>query len=296
MSGVFQWSQTAASNATADPTVNWAEGQAPSTVNDSARAVMASVAKWRDDLAGLLVTAGTSTAYTLTSNQVFTSLSAMGGQTVSFLVHVANGTSPTLNVDGLGAKPFVIDNLGTALPSASFNISGLYSATYNSSLGQWLVHSQYSGNTLFPSGTLMLFQQTSAPTGWTKQSTHNDKALRVVSGTASSGGTSAFSTVFGLTATSGTVLTQGNLPTFNLNIGSLTVTSSLNSAIQGTNTNLGTTTAYRSSDGTGGAVSQQPSITSTVGGTLASGGSDVPHTHPIELRVQYVDLIIAAKN
>ena len=53
----------------------------------------------------------------------------------------------------------------------------------------------------FPAGTTMLFQQTTAPTGWTKQTTHNDKALRVVSGTASSGGTLAFTTVFGRTAT-----------------------------------------------------------------------------------------------
>ena len=48
---------------------------------------------------------------------------------------------------------------------------------------------------IFPVGTLMLFQQTSAPTGWTKQTTHNDKALRVVTGAASSGGTTAFSSV-----------------------------------------------------------------------------------------------------
>jgi hypothetical protein len=48
----------------------------------------------------------------------------------------------------------------------------------------------------FPSGTLMLFQQTAAPTGWTKQTTHNDKALRVVSGSASSGGSTAFTNVF----------------------------------------------------------------------------------------------------
>jgi hypothetical protein len=34
----FKWSKTAAANASADSTVNWAEGQAPSTVNDSARA------------------------------------------------------------------------------------------------------------------------------------------------------------------------------------------------------------------------------------------------------------------
>ena len=34
----------------------------------------------------------------------------------------------------------------------------------------------------FPSGTVMVFYQTAAPTGWTKSTSHNDKALRVVSG------------------------------------------------------------------------------------------------------------------
>lgn len=48
----------------------------------------------------------------------------------------------------------------------------------------------------FPSGTLMLFQQTTAPTGWTKETTHDNKALRVVTGTAGSGGTTAFTSVF----------------------------------------------------------------------------------------------------
>ena len=57
----------------------------------------------------------------------------------------------------------------------------------------------------FTSGTLMLFQQTAAPTGWTKQTTHNDKALRVVSGTASSGGSVAFSTAFASQAVSGSI-------------------------------------------------------------------------------------------
>lgn len=57
----------------------------------------------------------------------------------------------------------------------------------------------------FPSGTSMLFAQTAAPTGWTKSTTHNDKALRVVSGTASSGGSVAFSTAFASQSVSGTV-------------------------------------------------------------------------------------------
>ena len=48
----------------------------------------------------------------------------------------------------------------------------------------------------FAAGTVMLFVQTSAPTGWTKLTTSNDVALRVVSGAASSGGSVAFSTAF----------------------------------------------------------------------------------------------------
>ena len=52
----YKWSQTASADATADGTVNWAEGQSPSSVNDSARAMMAATAKYRDDIAGAIVT------------------------------------------------------------------------------------------------------------------------------------------------------------------------------------------------------------------------------------------------
>lgn len=43
---LWQWSTTPANNATAATNINWAEGQAPSTVNDSARQMMADVATW----------------------------------------------------------------------------------------------------------------------------------------------------------------------------------------------------------------------------------------------------------
>jgi hypothetical protein len=55
----------------------------------------------------------------------------------------------------------------------------------------------------------MLFVQTAAPTGWTKSTTHNNKALRIVSGTASSGGSVAFTTAFASQAVSGSVGTSG---------------------------------------------------------------------------------------
>jgi hypothetical protein len=45
----------------------------------------------------------------------------------------------------------------------------------------------------FAAGTKMIFQQTSAPTGWTKSTADNDKAMRVVTGSVSSGGTHGLS-------------------------------------------------------------------------------------------------------
>lgn len=57
-----------------------------------------------------------------------------------------------------------------------------------------------------PSGTAMMFAQGSAPTGWTKSGSHNNKALRVVSGSGGgSGGTVAFTSAFTSHSTSGTV-------------------------------------------------------------------------------------------
>jgi len=45
---INQWSTTPANNASGVTSVNWAEGQPPSSVNDSARQVMADVAAWRN--------------------------------------------------------------------------------------------------------------------------------------------------------------------------------------------------------------------------------------------------------
>ena len=95
---LYKWSQTAASNATADPSINWQEGQAPSSVNNSARAMMASVAKHRDDIAGAIVTGGTATAYTVSSYEAFDTLTRLGGQIIAFTPHVTNGATVTLNV------------------------------------------------------------------------------------------------------------------------------------------------------------------------------------------------------
>ena len=48
----------------------------------------------------------------------------------------------------------------------------------------------------FPSGTIMLFRQSSAPLGWTKLTSQDNKALRVVAGSVSTGGNLAFTSAF----------------------------------------------------------------------------------------------------
>ena len=75
-------------------------------------------------------------------------------------------------------------------------------------------------NNSFPSGTLMLFQQTAAPLYWTKQVTHNDKSLRVVTGAASSGGSNAFSAALNSSRVVGnTTITVPTMPSHNHAVG-----------------------------------------------------------------------------
>jgi microcystin-dependent protein len=158
----FKWSKTANNNATADPSINWAEGQAPSTVNDSARALMAAAAKYRDDVAGIITTGGTSTIYTLTSNQQFDSLANMDGKLIGFVPHVTNAAGIQLNVDGLGAKSITVTN---AIPlEAGVLIAGTpYAAVYNNAQQQWRLFGFSPSEYDIPLATGLPYFGTSAP-------------------------------------------------------------------------------------------------------------------------------------
>src|SRR5262245_19455024 len=154
MTTVYKWSTTAATNSTADATINWAEGQAPSSVNDSARAMMAAVAKWRDDMSGRLVTTGGTTAYALTSNQGFSSLAAMDGATLAFKINTTCTANPTLNVDALGAKNLTSPQ-GTQLGASALTTNRVSNATYNNAASEWIVQTAIQiGELLTGSGTV----------------------------------------------------------------------------------------------------------------------------------------------
>ena len=114
---------------------------------------------------------------------------AMTGGTLNEVMRI-NGNRVTIN-SGIGLQ--ANGSLGSAGEVLHTNGSSVYWAADDAGA--------------FPSGTVMLFGQTAAPTGWTKLTTHDNKALRVVSGTAGSGGTVAFTTAFASQAVSGSLST-----------------------------------------------------------------------------------------
>lgn len=85
---LWQWSTTPANNATAATAINWAEGQPPSSVNDSARQMMADVAAWYQVGPewinyGLTPTYVNSTQFTVPGNQ--TSMYSVGRRVKAFV-------------------------------------------------------------------------------------------------------------------------------------------------------------------------------------------------------------------
>jgi microcystin-dependent protein len=158
----WKWSRTASSNATADGTINWAEGMAPSAVNDSARAMMARLAEWRDDVSGTITTAGTSTAYTVASNQGFDNFADMNGAMIAFVPHATNGATVTLNADGLGAKPL---RFGPSLELQSgVLIQGTpYVVSYNNADGAFYLQGGFANPYGIPLGGMMPYIGASAP-------------------------------------------------------------------------------------------------------------------------------------
>lgn len=115
---VKDWSTTAADNDDADATINWLEGQSPATVNNSARALMAAVASWRDSIDYGTVSGGTvggsANAITLTNSPTVGAREA-GRRYLFKYTNTGTTGAVTLVVDGLTSG--AIQYLGAALVS-----------------------------------------------------------------------------------------------------------------------------------------------------------------------------------
>jgi len=149
-------------------------------------------------------------------------------------------------------------------------------------------------------GSLVTFQQTSAPTSWTKQTTHDNKALRVVSGTATPGGSTAFTSVFASRTPAGSV-------SVSVSGGTVNNTTLITSQIPSHSHPQGCVNSTPASIAT--PTTPSP-VTTGAQTSTGSAGSDGAHSHPfsvgsasgsftgtaLDFAVAYVDIIICSKN
>jgi hypothetical protein len=150
-------------------------------------------------------------------------------------------------------------------------------------------------------GTKTFFQQTNAPTGWTKLTTNTDYTLRIVSGT--SGGTlnnsMNFSTSLVDTTFSGTASASGSTSSDDADLPAHNHTVTMPSYVNSTfshGAKLGPT---------GGGFNETIPLNPTAFG---AGGAGAAHSHSItgspvsvfggpgKFAVNYIDFILASKN
>lgn len=161
----------------------------------------------------------------------------------------------------------------------------------------------------FASGTRMVFQQTAAPTGYTKvtDAAYNDAALRFVTGSVTpTGGADAFSTHFGTgKATDSHVLATSEIPSHTHAAGTYAAASHAHTtAGRSGGGTLGSNDAFAHSVGdfgrptTGGDFTVPTSnVAPAVSGTSSATGSGGGHTHTLSnFNIKFVDSIIAAKD
>jgi len=221
-------------------------------------------------------------ANTLTASVASDGQTPMTGSLNMASNKIISVTDPT-NAQDAATKAYV-DAVGfTVAPSTSGNVLTSNGTSWTSATP--------AVQTPIPAGSVMLFYQSAAPTGWTQVTSLNDYDLRLVSGTGgTTGGTTAYSTVFANQTVSTTVSVSGTTAATTLSTAQIP---SHTHTIPIGGYGVSFQTVY---DGGGSA--------STSTGAEGGGGS---HTHTfsgsgsgtssaITLNVRYANIIICSKN
>jgi hypothetical protein len=161
---------------------------------------------------------------------------------------------------------------------------------------------------IFPTSTAWVFYQANAPTGWTKVTTHNNKALRVVNGNGGGfAGTNDFTTTMSSFNIGGTLSSSDPTDAHMLLTSEIASHSHASNGVQ-----LTAVPALFNPDNAfigwnGGDVSRSPGGFFPINTSTGTNAGNVGHSHPVSasgtvpnqplsIAVQYIDVIVCTFN
>jgi hypothetical protein len=132
------WEGSAGSNNQSSP-AGFPENMAPSGVNDSAREVMAAIARLHADTDGAILTTGSANAYAMAASQTISTY--VTGHVFSFIASFGNTSTASLNVDSVGAKQITKQH-DAALVSGDIEAGQIVTVAYAASTDTFQMLSQ----------------------------------------------------------------------------------------------------------------------------------------------------------
>ncbi|AQX30966.1 phage tail protein [Bartonella schoenbuchensis] len=181
MSDIYDWSLTADTNAHSDDIINWAQGQPPSSVNNSARAMMQRIREYLADNGGtieakfIVNSEGKTTSITLNTISPITEYK--NDVFIRFRASDTNVGATTITVNRLSEKPvYKMTDAGViSLEGGELQKDGIYELIYNNSTLTRSLDGWYLLNPtpktppqieIFPPGFIATFAMKALPNGW----------------------------------------------------------------------------------------------------------------------------------
>jgi hypothetical protein len=234
---------------------------------------------------------GSAGNFNINGNLTVAGASTLSGATTLSSALTYGGVALSNSVTGTGSMVLSTSPALTGTPTAP--TASLGTNTTQLATTAFVIANAPTPPVIIPAGSVMLFYQAAAPTGWTQVTTAglNDSALRIVTSTGgTTSGTSAFSTVFtnqtpSFTGSNGTLsVSAGTLGTANATQGG-TVSLSGGGSINGATLSTGQLASHNhtvsiNTGGDGGSPFQSTGNDSgTATFTTSSTGSNESHSH-----------------
>ncbi|WP_330167268.1 tail fiber protein [Bartonella grahamii] len=178
MSDIYDWSLTADQNANSDSMINWAEGQPPSSVNDSARVMMQRIREYLADNGGSLdskfIVNGKEQTTSITLTTVSPIAKYKNDIIIRFKARGMNIGTTTINMNNIGEKLIYKATDAGVMPleGGEFQTDGIYEMVYNNGVlikeheGWYLLNPTPPKIESFPAGFIATFAMQNVPNGW----------------------------------------------------------------------------------------------------------------------------------